>query len=462
MCSLRAYKMLQSHYGGNTIKTTLRPYQTEILAGLSNENSVALFMGTGSGKTITSLAKFEQNGTSKLLVICPKSVIPQWESVIRKELPKRRVLQFRKSHSAAGKNKILSEQSENYDTVIVNFEIIHSLTYLLQAIDEDWTIIVDESHRIKSPDTTVTKHILKLGRLTEHKIILTATPTQGLYGGYIDYFTQLQFLGYLRGMRKSTFMNNYCQIAEVSYRSSPYPIKVITGYKNLEPIKLILNSISRSYIPKFNDYEPEHIKIEFAKPASYNRVVRQHAYRDIVITNQIQKRIALKTLTGGNVYGHNIASDPVSYDDNTIKADWLKDFLQGSESSVVVFYQYNAELKIILDVVNWLDKSYVLINGGTHDKIAEVSKNVEVYIGQYQAMSESIDGLQHKSSVMVFYSLPESSLLYRQALGRIDRIGQTKVPTYYYLVMKETIDADIYDLIEKKVEFNEADLERTL
>lgn len=445
------------------MKTTLRKYQQDILNELANEKAIALFMRTGSGKTITSLAKVEQNGTNKLLVICPKSVIGQWEEVISREQPKRRIIKFKKSHSANGKNNVLREQSENYDTVIVNFEIVHNLTYLIEAINNDWTIIVDESHRIKSLNTTVTKAVVLLGRLTEYKIILTATPHQGLYGGYIDYLPQLQFLGHFIGKSKSWFMKEFCITQEVSYMTSPYPIKLIVGYKNLEPIKDILSRVSRKYEPKLGDYsEPEHIRIRIEKPASYNRLVRQRAYILIAITNLMRKRVALKTLTGGRVHGQTVDGTTIEYDDNEEKITWLKEFLEGVDSSVVIFYQYNAELKMIRELLDKLGKTYVTINGDTTDKLAEVAKNVEVYVGQYQAMSESIDGLQYQSHITVFYSLPESSITYRQALGRTDRLGQKYQPIYYYLVMEDTVDSDIYELIEKKVEFNENDLERII
>ena len=61
---------------------------------------------------------------------------------------------------------------------------------------------------------------------------------------------------------------------------------------------------------------------------------------------------------------------------------------------------------------------------------------------------------------MVFYSMPDSSLAYRQSLGRIDRIGQTKVPTYYHLIMEKTIDEKIYEMLMSKVEFSEKDLNK--
>jgi SNF2 family DNA or RNA helicase len=56
--------------------------------------------------------------------------------------------------------------------------------------------------------------------------------------------------------------------------------------------------------------------------------------------------------------------------------------------------------------------------------------------------------------------MPESSLTYKQAIGRIDRIGQEKVPMYYYLVMKDTIDDKVYKLIEQKLDFSEKILDK--
>ena len=106
-----------------------------------------------------------------------------------------------------------------------------------------------------------------------------------------------------------------------------------------------------------------------------------------------------------------------------------------------------------------LGKKYIVINGNTKDKFSEIKKDgYDVVLGQFQAMSESLDGLHLRSHIEVFFAMPESSLIYRQALGRIDRDGQTKLPIYYYLIMKDTIEEQIYRMIEKKIEFSERTL----
>ena len=89
---------------------------------------------------------------------------------------------------------------------------------------------------------------------------------------------------------------------------------------------------------------------------------------------------------------------------------------------------------------------------------AELKKEFDVVIGQYEAFGESLDGLQYKCHLMVFFSMPDSSRAYRQSLGRIDRIGQTEMPVYYHLVMTKTIDEKIYEMVNNKVEFSEKDL----
>jgi SNF2 family DNA or RNA helicase len=444
----------------------LRDYQEEIINKSRHLSALGLFMGTGTGKTITSLERFKLNPTPKLLIICPKSVVPQWGSVIKEHYPEYRVLDFPKqSLNSEQKNHYIIQNHNESDILIVNFEILYKLTNLLRIIDQHYTVIIDESHRIKAYGTKrspvkQTRTALQLSKLTKYKMILTATPTQANYGGFIDFYTQLYFLGYL-DMSYEEFKKTYVMEEDKQIRGRPYPIKVITGYKNITELERLLSLTCFYYSPKLGDFPPEHIKINIERSKSYARTKREMMYKDIVLDNSARKRVGLKTLTGGRIMGMDSFSRRYTYDDNTHKIDWLRDFLEGTDEVVTIFYQYNVEKDIILELLHSLGKTYVLINGETEDKYNEINnKNYDVVIGQYQAMSESLDGLQYKSHIMIMYSLPESSLTYKQSLGRIDRIGQKKVPMYYYLVMESTIDDAIYNLIQEKIEFSEETLDK--
>ena len=447
------------------MQTKLRSYQNQILNELRHIPAPYFLMGTGTGKTLVSLARFEQEATKKLLIVCPKKIIGQWKTHVNRELPDLRVFTPAKKLNSDDLNIEIMRQKEKYDVLIVNYEILHKLFNLKELINNDWTIILDEGHRIRNYGTKrnrvkATEAALALGELTTKKMILTATPTQSNYGGYIDYYPQLKFLGYL-DMTYDEYYNKYCVVKSMNYGTSPYPIKTIIAYRDTYQIKNILEKCARYYETSYGDFEPQHNKIELDQVPSYKKLLKEKAYETIVITNSMRKRVALKTITSGNIYGQDFEGAHYVYNDNNSKLEWLEDFLSDTNEIVTIFYQYNVELEALKQLMTKLKKRYITINGKTKDAVSLVKQdNFDVIIGQFQAMSESIDGIQLKSHIEVFLTMPESSLTYKQAIGRIDRIGQTKVPMYYYLVMKDTLDDKIYKLIEQKLDFNEDILER--
>ena len=442
----------------------LRDYQKKILDDLKYVPAIGLFMGTGTGKTLTSLARFEQNPTKNLLVICPQKIITQWWEVLDKHT-EFNTLKYNLKDSVEHKNNIisdyLSDTSNPHKCIVVNFEIISKLD-LDWAINEDWTIIIDESQKIKNIGSArnpvkATRKCLELGELTPYKIILTATPTEKENGGYIDLYSQLKFLGYI-DYSESYFKSNFCIIDKIQIPGMPFPISKIVGYKlkNINnELKPILNATCRYYVPKYGDYEPQKIKINIPRASNYSKLLRERCYGDIVFDNVSAMRIGKKSLTGGIVTGTNEFGDRFNYDDNNEKADWLEEFLSNTDEVVSILYCYNVEKEKILKVCKKLKKKYIVINGEVNDKPAELKKDFDVVIGQYQAFSESLDGLQYKCHLMVFYSMPDSSLMYKQSLGRIDRIGQKEVPIYYHLIMNSTIDETIYTMLINKIEFSE-------
>ena len=445
----------------------LRDYQKKILDDLKYVPAIGLFMGTGTGKTLTSLARFEQNPTKNLLVICPQKIITQWWEVLENHTDLK-PLKYNLKDSVEHKNNIisdyLSDDSNPHKCIVVNFEIISKLD-LDWAINEDWTIIIDESQKIKNIGSIrnpvkATRKCLELGELTPYKIILTATPTEKENGGYIDLYSQLKFLGYI-DYSESYFKSNFCIIDKIQIPGMPFPISKIVGYKlkNINnELKPILNATCRYYVPKYGDYEPQKIKINIPRASNYSKLLRERCYGDIIFDNVSAMRIGKKSLIGGIVTGTNEFGDRFNYDDNSEKADWLEEFLYNTDEVVSVLYCYNVEKEKIVSVCKKLKKKYIVINGEVVDKPAELKKDFDVVIGQYQAFSESLDGLQYKCHLMVFYSMPDSSLMYKQSLGRIDRIGQKEVPIYYHLIMNSTIDETIYTMLINKIEFSEKEL----
>ena len=440
----------------------LRDYQEKILEDLSCVPAIGLFMKTGSGKTLTSLERFSRNPTNNLLVICPQKIVSQWWEVLETNTDLK-PCRYNMSWSSQKKNlsvdKYLHSDIKN-KCVVINFDIINKID-IKWALNDDWTIIVDESHKIKNIGTTrspvkTTAMVLELGKLTPWKIILTATPTEKEYGGFIDFYSQLKFLGYI-DYSYQLFKNRYCREEKMQLPGMPFPIKKIIGYRMEyvdKEIKPILKSCCRYYAPKYSDYEPDLIKISIERCPNYPKMLENRAYKEITFDNVSAFRIGKKTLISGVVSGTDEYGVRHLYEDNTLKIDWLEEFLSNTDDIVSILYNFNVEKDLIIKVCEKLKKKYVIINGEIKDKPSELNKEFDVVIGQYEAFGESLDGLQYKCHLMVFYSMPESSRIYRQSLGRIDRIGQTEMPVYYHLVMTATIDEKIYEMLKNKVEFS--------
>lgn len=444
---------------------TPKHYQQQILDELEYLPSCALFMGTGSGKTYTSLFKVKDTGTHNLLVLCPARVVDQWQASIPEILPDYTVLQFKKTSNSKEKSNLIGEAPAYKLAIVVSLEVVAKLKILLDKVDNTWTVIVDESHKIKEAGTKrspvkVTDMALKIGTKTPYKIILTATPTQKEFGGYVDYYTQLKFLGFM-DMKPREFQDRYCRIRKLQIPGRPYPIDKIIGYTRTHELDDILTVVSRRYTPKFTDGDPVDIVEYFRKPSTYKHLQKERVYEKLNLESLSAMRMAKKTLTSGIVTGYDKFKHPLEYVDNTEKRDWVKGFLEDTDETIIIFYKYNIELRQLEEVCKELNLPYIVINGANSHKKADIdTKHYRVVLGQYNASGESIDGLQYKSHIVVYYAMPESSLEYVQSRGRIDRIGQEHLPTYYHLVMKGTIDEDIYKMTLSKVEFNEEVLNR--
>lgn len=452
----------------------LRPYQERILEDLKYIPSIGLFMGTGTGKTITSIFRSMDNNTSHLLVICPSKVVQQWEAVLADFSDYYTVISLGEYKTVKAKNqaltqimlRLLSDRDIPHAAIVVSLESVWEMRNVRTLVTLDWTVIVDESHKIKEFGTKKnpikrTEAVLAIGEQTDSKIILTATPTQKDKGGYIDYFTQLKFLGYFPQWTLQDFHTRYCVMEKLQTPGMPYPIQVIKRYKNTEEIDKILLTVCRRYVARLGEFEPQHTIIPISKAPAYRRLATEKWYKDLDLTNLSQRRIAKKTLCTGVVMGTSLYKERLTYEDNKNKVDWLNEFLSNTDETVVIFYKYNVELATLEALCKHLGKKYIVINGATKNKYAEINKkNYDVVLGQFGAAGESLDGLQHRSHICVYFALPESSLEHRQALGRIDRDGQTLVPMYYYLVMQGTIEEDIWDMTQRKIEFSEETLNK--
>ena len=409
------------------------------------EDSKALFMQMGTGKTFVSMGMYLKSGCSKLLVVCLATKVNDWVRDLENEI----------DLAPIGLNKTRKKNLENInldnETLVVSFESSWRLAdELLEWVDEDTYIIVDESHKIKNASSKVGKFAQKLGKKTSFKTILTGTPQSR---GYIDYYNQFHFLGYLQ-MNQTAFKRRYVITKLMQFGTGPM-FEEIVGYKNTDELDEMIHSHSVYYDRELSDAEiPTEMVVDIPSYPKYRKISKDKVYEFEDGSLEIYD-----TLGAGMMLQRQLASGYIAKNgnlevlDNT-KINWTRDFLEGYDGRVVIFYNYNAELIQLKRLMVKLKRPYSEYNGSNKNLSSFEMYDNAVVLANYGSASTGINDLVI-ASTMIMYSLTTSYIDFEQAKKRIDRLGQTKKPMFYYLVMKGTIDSSILRNLQDGKDFDE-------
>src|SRR5690606_15098456 len=188
---LRNFRSIPDTVVPAELEDKLRPYQLAGFQWLNYLNEVGwggiLADDMGLGKTVQSLSMLshykQENETLTALVVCPTTLIYNWENEIKKFTPS---INFKIHHGNLRSRK--KEDFGDTNVIITTYGTLRSDIQMLTKIHFDY-VVLDESQAIKNPFSKVTKAAGLLN--ARNRICMSGTPLQN---NTFDIFAQMNFL----------------------------------------------------------------------------------------------------------------------------------------------------------------------------------------------------------------------------------------------------------------------------
>jgi non-specific serine/threonine protein kinase len=453
---LRNFKSIPEIPIPQQLENRLRPYQLSGFHWLNYLNNVGwggiLADDMGLGKTVQALSMLqhfaEEEGSLKALVVCPTTLIYNWENEIKKFTPS---LTWRIHHgNARAKRK---EDFGEDNIIITTYGTLRSDIQMLMKIPFDY-VVLDESQAIKNPASKVTKAagLLK----AKNRVCMSGTPLQN---NTFDIYAQMNFLN--PGLLGSVefFRNEFST-----------PIDKLGEQEQKEHLKKLLYPFilrrTKEQVAKDLPEKTETIlfcEMEAAQKSVYDTY--RNAYRNKILGVIDEQGVGRSQLTilQGLMKLRQICDSPAilnedeKYPNVSIKLEELTREITENigEHKALIFSQFLGMLSLIKEKLTENNIEFEYFDGST--SAADREKAIQNFQSNEQCRVFLISlkaggvGLNLTAADYVYIVDPWwNPAVEQQAIDRTHRIGQTKNIFAYRMICKDTIEDKILQLQERK------------
>ncbi len=471
----------------------LRPYQLDGVRWLhllaANGLGGILADEMGLGKTLQALAYLSAQKAAAAgakpplapaLVVCPTSLVENWRREALRFTPEITTVAI----DGPSRGALLARLGE-VDLAITSYALLRRDLdhYCTRQFS---TVILDEAHHIKNPDSQVAQAACELR--SDHRFVLTGTPMEN---SVRDLWSIMRFAlpGYL-GVRDD-FRERYEQplskggAEEVRERLSRRLRPVLLRRRKRDVAKELPDRIEQT---AFCDLTPAQKKA-YQQLLEQSRLKLDHARqqknagqgRMLVLTALLRLRqaccdvrlLGLAPEKTASPASGIAAANPTVFTPQppspssaklTLLDELLEEIVEGGHR-VLIFSQFVSMLKILSAHLDASGMKYSYLDGGTKpkDRTAAVERfqtdeSVTAFLISVKAGGV---GLNLTGADTVIHFDPWwNPAVEAQATDRAHRIGQTKVVTAYRLIARGTVEEKIFALQNRKKELTKAVVER--
>jgi SWI/SNF-related matrix-associated actin-dependent regulator 1 of chromatin subfamily A len=379
----------------------------------------------GLGKTAQAIG-YAQHKNLKTIIVCPLSVVVNWQREIKKFTGKDSTIWDSKSYDGKLNNQFH----------IVHYDAVAKVVNDLRKQDFD-LLVCDEATYLKNRQTIRAKSILGSykerrkypGIKTKYCLFLTGTPVMSRP---IEAFALLNFLDKERFNNFFHFTQRY------------------GGWKGDAPRNLQdLHDRTKDLVIR---RKKDQILTELPQKQ------RNDLYVELTKDEQKEYKTLLREVFGRwkvekPSIGHMPKIQGFLIEKKIPRLVEMVDEFLDNDKPILIFSNYIAPLKLLNE--HYGDKAAMLtgeMNSKERQRTIDRLTKGEAKVGLFSLMAAGmgIDGLQHQIDTVVFLNCDWVPANHEQAEDRTHRIGQKGQVQVYYMLCADTIDEYMRDILKEK------------
>ncbi len=468
----------------STMLTTPMEHQVQAVKNgypfLRDNGYIALYdfeMGLGKSYVsiwISLILKINQL-TNRLIIIAPKTICSTWIDQLQKHAGIESAVVWDSQKSKTDKYKSSFKQvcESEYPVFILNVEAFQleneALNQYLKHFSNDKTcVILDEAVKVKTYNSNRTKRLIKYFKNFPFKIGLSG---KSITESPLDIFTMYQFLKHdFWPFKNFHTFRSYFAILQKQYLAEGRSFEKVVGFQRVDELMEMVKSCtfrakksecldlpSKIHIDLSVELEPEEWRVY--KELKKNLLVKLESGAEIAKPAKIALFSAFRLITGGWAStGENIGQW------SKLKA--LLNDLEDTSERAIIFCEFRHIVNQVSAALMGigLTVTYTGMNSGEENernKIAFESGKARFFVSDTGMGARGLN-LQNDCSLIYYFDMPVSGDEFFQSQDRIHRIGQVNTCVYKYLVVKDSVDERIKELLLNKQSISEAFANGTL
>jgi SNF2 family DNA or RNA helicase len=455
-------------YPPDTFKGELRPYQARGVGWLSFLErwgmGACLADDMGLGKTIELIAfilhlQAENGLENPILIVCPTSVLGNWEREVQKFAPNLEVLIYHGDKRLKGQK--FTQAIAKKDVVITSYPLVFRDVKTLQSTN--WQIVVlDEAQNIKNSEAKQSQAVRQL--TTKYRIALTGTPVENRLS---ELWSIIDFLN-----------PNYLGNKQFFQRRFAIPIEKFGDTSSLRTLRSLVQPFilrrlktDRTIIQDLPLKQEMNVYcgLSTEQATVYQKLVDE-SLAEIESQTGIQRRGAILTLI---LKLKQICNHPAQFlqekafgtverSGKLMRLEEMLEEILAEGDRALIFTQFAECGKLLKPYLeNRLASEVLFLYGGTRkpqrEEIIERFQNdpqaPKIFILSLKAGGTGLN--LTRANHVFHFDRWWNPAVENQATDRAFRIGQTRNVQVHKFVCKGTLEEKINDIIESKKQLSE-------